>query len=98
MIVVAMALLGIFLLKYKEFKHRAAFFVILLVALFLVVSSISIFRNHDVDLGSFKGIVGLGKLYINSFVNILKNLGSITTNAVKQEWDVSTVDSNLSLR
>jgi len=97
LIVIALVLLGMILIKFKEFKHRFAFFVVVLIVLFMVVSSFSIFRNHDVNVSSFDGVVTLGKLYVASFVNIFRNMGDVTMHAIRQDWDVSTREANFSL-
>ena len=60
--------------------------------LFFVASSYTIFKNNDIDLGSFDGVLTLAKLYISSAVNVVRNIGKISTFAVKQEWGANSTN------
>lgn len=95
LLIAGLILLGVFLIKYKELKHRIAFAIIISLILLLFASSYNVFKNNDVDLGSFDGVMTLTKLYFNTLFNLVKNVGKISTFAVKQDWGVNS--SNLSL-
>ena len=85
--------LAVVLLRFKEIRHRVGLFIIILLVLFLVVSIGYVTKVNKADLGTFDGIVALGKIYFNWLLGVGKNVVSISGYAVKQDWGLNFTNS-----
>ncbi len=76
-------------LRFREIRHRVTHVVIILVVILLVGSLAQVYFSNDLDLGSFEGIVGAGKVYFSWLGTAIGNVGKVSSYAVHQEWGVS---------
>jgi len=92
LIVVVVAVI-LFLLKFKELRHKLGFFIVLFLLLFLLLSFVSVYKNNKVDLTSFDGFMQAGKLYFSWLGNVFNNFGKISSFVVKQDWGINVTNS-----
>ena len=75
-----------FIYLFTLIKNNIFTIFIIVVILFVSFSIYRISSAYDVNLTTFDGIVGAGKLYFLWIKSIFVNLGRITGYAVKQDW------------
>ena len=90
---------GVAIFKSQDFVFiisliRKNLFLIFIIGviLFLSFTIYSFHKVHDVDLTSFGGVVQAGRLYFAWFLNLFKNVGSITGYAIKQDWILNSTN------
>ena len=92
-IIVALILVGLFLLEFKDIKHRFFLFAVVVFLLFVFISSGIVYFNYSLDLRSFDGFVEAGKIYFTWIANFFSNFKDISGYAVKHDWGVNSTFS-----
>jgi len=77
------------LVKMKYLKHKLSWIFILGLVLFVYVSFMASTIGQDMDLDSIDGIELAGKVYFNWLVNSFSNFKSLTTQAIKMDWNTN---------
>jgi len=77
------------LLKLKYIKHKIFLIIFLLILLFLYTSVSVILVGEDIDINSLAGIEKAGKLYFNWLTNAFGNLRTLTTSAIRMDWQIN---------
>lgn len=92
-------LAGVAIFKSQDFvfiisliKKNLFITFIVCVILLLSFTFYKFHKVHDVDLTSFGGVVQAGRLYFAWFLNLFKNVGSITGYAIKQDWILNSTN------
>lgn len=98
-IILAIVIVAIWLIiEAKRLRHKIVAIVLILLIIFTYVSFSVIIKNNHVDLKTKEGWASAGKLYFFWLGWIFKNLKSITTFAIKQDWkymnNTTTIDHN----
>ncbi len=75
------------LVEFKRMRHKVFAMVLIGLIVFSYISAVVIFKDEDVDLKSVSGIISATRLYFSWFGNIFVNVKTITTNAVKMDWN-----------
>ena len=89
---------AVILLKFKEIRHRAGLFTIIVILLFFIITISYVSKVNNINLNSFEGISAVSKIYFSWLGNVGKNLWSITGYAIKQDWSINASESkNISL-
>ena len=89
-VIVILILVSLFLLEFKDIKHRFFLFIIIIFLLFLFVSLSIVYFNYDLDLKSFDSLVKSGKIYFTWVSNFFSNFKDISGYAVKHNWGVNS--------
>lgn len=85
----AFVVLIIFLLKFKEIKHRFFSFLIIILIIFVILSASYVFSNNDLDLTSFDGFVKSSQVYLGWLGGAFSSFGDVTAYAIKDKnWGV----------
>ncbi len=89
---------AIILFKFKEVRHRAGLFTIIIVLLFFIITIGYISKVNNINLNSFDGISSVTRVYFSWLADIGRNLIGISGYAIKQDWGLNaTTHTNLSL-
>jgi TRAP-type uncharacterized transport system fused permease subunit len=83
-------LLVLFILKFKEIRHKVGFLMILLVILFLGASAFHVYSKNDIDIQTFDGLMTMTKLYFNWLGGLFGNVKDISGYAIKQDWGTNS--------
>ncbi|MFH1425395.1 MAG: hypothetical protein ABIG28_01535 [archaeon] len=70
-------------------KHFFWIFAVLLLT-FFAISLVTLNAEHNFDFTSSEGIIKIGKVYLNWFVNVGKNIGKVTGYVTQQDWFSTT--------
>ncbi|MBU1136109.1 MAG: hypothetical protein KJ559_01215 [Nanoarchaeota archaeon] len=74
------------ILKVRYFQHKMyIIFIVSLIAFFYLTGSM-IIKENNMNLKSFDGIVGAGKLYFSWLGHAFENSRSILGNVIKMDW------------
>ncbi len=86
-IVVGLISLGVWIFfEASNFKSKIYTTLILSILTFLLISAGFLFRGKDIDLSTSEGIVEATGIYF-SFISIaIKNVFTVTANAINMEW------------
>jgi|SRR3989344_8636917 len=98
LIVTAVIIIAIWvLIEMKRFRHK--FFAVILIVLILLfyVSAFYVFKGRNVDFKSFSGVKDATAMYFSFLKTSFVNAKSITSNAIKMNWNVNStaLDPNL---
>lgn len=85
-IIIALLLILLTFFKFRYMQHRFYAIFIILLLLFLYVGVSKIIEQNGVDIKTFDGIVLAGKLYVQWLGHVVKNIGSLSGNAIKMNW------------
>jgi len=88
-IIAIIVIAALFLLKFKETRHKLGFFVVLAIILFLVLGASHVYSKNKVDLTSFDGVMGAGKMYFSWLGQVFGNIGKVSSYVVKQDWGIN---------
>jgi len=94
-LIVILVILVFVILKYKEIRHKLGFIFVLLIVLFLVVSSSYVYSHNKTDLKTFDGLVSAGKAYFSWFGSLFTNVKDISGYVIKQDWKINESVANL---
>ena len=89
--VIAALIIAIWIvIELKRMRHKV--FAVFLVALilFLYISSTFVFKEQELDFKTVSGITTATKLYFSWLGSIFVNVKSITTSAIKMDWQGNT--------
>ncbi len=89
-VIAVLILVALFLLEFKDIKHRFFLFIVIIFLLFMFVSMGIVYFNYDIDLTSFDGVVKSGKIYFTWVGNFFSNFKDISGYAVKHDWGVNS--------
>jgi len=93
-ILLAIAIVAIWvIIEAKRMKHKIFAIVLITLILFTYISFSVVLKNNEVNLKTPDGMITGGKLYFSWLGGVFKNMKSITTYALKQDWK----NSNLTL-
>ena len=94
---IIVVLIGIILLflKVKHLQHRIIAIGIVLLILLFYISYSYFSTTYDIDVKSVSGIEKLVKLYYYWFIDLGKNVKSLTTHAVNLDWSPNQTIKNL---
>jgi hypothetical protein len=85
-------LIGILLIKFKEYRHRLSLIVVIILLLFFVATFGQLYSSNNLDLSTFEGIVSAFRVYGLWLWNAGGNMMKISGYAVKQDWGVNITD------
>lgn len=79
-------------IEIKRLKHKL--FAIFLIAMIILayVSFTFALRGHDLDIKTISGVTKASKIYLSWLGSIFGNFRSITSYAIKQDWDVNSTE------
>lgn len=87
LIIIGMLIILIFIFsKAKHFKHKTYWMLIVVFILFFYISASQVIKNADLNLGTFEGIMGAGKLYFNWLIHLGGNAKALGAQAIKMDW------------
>jgi hypothetical protein len=78
------------LIEVKRMRHKV--FAIFLISLILLTyfSFLTVFKDSGVDYKSVDGLINAGGLYFSWLGSIFGNVRTITTNAIKMNWETNS--------
>lgn len=86
-IVVGLISLGVWIFfEASNFKSKIYTTLILSFLTFLLISSAFLFKGRDIDLSTPEGIVEAGAIYFSFVTVAIKNVFTVTANAIKMDW------------
>lgn len=96
-IVVVLASLCIWMFfEIISFKGKFFMAVLLFLLIFFLISSGFVLRGKNIDLTKPKGVVEAGKVYASFVTVAVKNVATLTANAINMDWSVSDSPKNSS--
>ena len=85
--VVAALIIAIWLvIEVKRLRHKFFAIFLIVLILFTYLSFTMVMKNHEVDLKTIPGIMEAGGLYVSWLGSLFGNFKSITSHAVKLDW------------
>jgi len=86
--VIAILIIAIWVLvELKRLRHKLFAIFLIFLILFLYVTISLTLRGEEVDLKTTEGITKASKLYLSWMGSALGNMKTITTNAIKMDWN-----------
>ncbi len=86
-IVVGLISLGVWIFfEASNFKSKIYTTLILSFLTFLLISSAFLFKGRDIDLSTSEGIVEAGVIYVSFVTVAIKNVFTVTANAINMDW------------
>lgn len=92
-----LVVLGVFLVKFKEVRHRGGLFFLLFMAIFFVATMGHVYSKTQLDLSTFDGIVAACKVYFSWLGSVAHNIIQIGGYAIKQDWGVNVSSSGVNV-
>ncbi len=89
-----LVVLGLFLFRAKEIKHRIGLIIISFLLIFLALSLYQIYSFNSVDLSTFDGVISAGKLYVSWLGTVFNSAKEVTSYAVHQDWALNVTNSS----
>ena len=86
-IIVALVIAIWIVVQIKHMRHKIFAIVLIALVLFLYVSSTFIFKDQDIDFKTISGVTTASRLYFSWLGSIFVNIKSITTSAIKMDWE-----------
>ena len=74
------------IVEIRRFKHKIFAIFLILLIVFLYVSTVVIFNNQEVELTSISGISSATKLYFSWLASAGDNLKTMAANVIKLDW------------
>lgn len=93
-IIAVFVFIVLILFRVKEIRHRMGLLIVTLILLFFALTAYQIYKNHDVDLSNFDGVVSAGKVYFSWLGHLFSTTKKVTTYAVQQEWGFNASNSS----
>ena len=91
-IIAAVIILIWVLIEIKRFRHKFfAWFLIILIILGYVSFNLAM-KNQNADFKSVSGLLTAGKIYFSWLGSIFGNFKTITTNAIKMNWEANKTE------
>ncbi len=85
--IVAALIIAIWIIiEMKRVRHKIFAIFLIILILFLYISSTFVFKGHDIDFKTVSGMTTAAKLYFSWLGSIFGNIKSITTSAIKMDW------------
>ena len=75
------------LVEFRRFKHKMFAIFLIFLILFGYFSYLHVFSDRPADLKTVSGLMSASKIYFSWLGGVLGNLKSLTTNAIKMNWD-----------
>lgn len=85
---VALIVVVLLFIKFRHFKHRTFAILLILLLVFVYVTSTRVLHQYDLNLKSVAGIEKAVKVYFVWLGGAFDNLKVITGNAMKMDWDI----------
>ena len=79
----------IIFIKFKEIGHKTKFMALLFALIILLGTVGYVYMQSHADLSYYEGFRSLGKAYFAWAGGLLKNMGTISGYAVKQDWGIN---------
>ena len=73
-IIVALIIIVLILIKFREIRQRAGIFLIIAIIVFVIITMGQVIKINNVDIKTFEGITSAGKLYFTWLVSLGKNI------------------------
>lgn len=89
LIAAVLLLVVIFFVRFKSIRHALGSYLLIAFIVFLVASIYYVYSSQHVDVSSFSGLVKGVKVYFSWIGSAFKNIGQISSYAVKQDWNVN---------
>jgi hypothetical protein len=86
LLIIAIVVIGLFLIKGYGLKHRLASWFLVIVIAFVVLSVIYVFKHNPVDLKSMAGIFNAFKIYFSWLVNLGGSFDKISGVVTGIDW------------
>ena len=74
------------IIEVKRMRHKVFAVFLIVLILFLYISSTFVFKGQDIDFKTVSGMTTASKLYFTFLGSIFENIKSITTSAIKMDW------------
>ena len=81
------------IVEIRRFRHKIFAVFLILLILFLYISTVVVFNEQELDLTSFSGVVSATKLYLSWLASAGDNLKTMAANAIKLEWGFNNTDA-----
>jgi len=86
--VVIVLIVAIYLLvEFKRFRHKLFAIFIIALILFTYISAALIFNGKNIDLKTIPGVINASKVYFGWLFSLFGNLKTITSYAIKMNWN-----------
>lgn len=96
-IISVIVVLVIMFIKAKAFRHKFFMITFLVVLLFIYITYSKVAAANSISINSLGDFFKAGKIYFSWLGNAVFNLKSLTSNAVKMNWNITnkTASSNI---
>ena len=74
------------IIELKRMRHKILAIFLIALILFLYIGSTFAFKGRDIDFKTVSGITSATKIYFSWLGSIFGNVKSITTSAIKMDW------------
>jgi len=74
------------IIELKRVRHKIFALFLIGLILFLYFSATFVFKEQEIDFQTIPGITTAAKLYFSWFGSIFANVKTITTNAIRMNW------------
>ncbi len=75
------------IIEIKRLKHKLFAILLISLILFSYLSFSAVLRNEEIDYTTISGFMSASKIYFSWLGSVFGNMKSITTYAIKQDWD-----------
>lgn len=93
--ILAIVVIGIWvIIEIRRFKHKifAIFLIVLIILSYL--SFFTVFKNQELELTTFSGIMSATKIYFLWLLSIYENFKSLTVNVIAMDWTQNFTSTN----
>ena len=81
-------------MEINKLKHKFFGLFLILLILFIYISSVSVFSDSGVDFTTGKGVFEAGKIYLSWLGSIFVNIKEITADAINLDWSRNATTDN----
>ena len=74
------------IIEIRRFRHKIFAIFLILLILFLYISTVVVFNEQEIDLNSVSGVVSATKLYFSWLGSAGGNLKTIVANVINLDW------------
>ena len=91
--IVAVLIIAIWgVIEIKRFKHKLFAIFLIVLILFTYLSFTITLRGQEIDYTTISGMMTATKLYFSWLVSIFGNLKTMTTHAIRMDWNGNETD------
>jgi hypothetical protein len=78
------------MLGIKGIKQKFFSILLIVLILFLFLSFSIVFKGKDISVHSVSDLTNMGKVYFSWFMNAFNNVKTVTTQAIKMNWETNS--------